>query len=127
MKYLITLNGKRYEVEVEKGQAMAVYTGEAKTNNMIPSSSPIPVSSKPMITKVANIGVGERVSAPMPGTILEVKCEKGQHVKGGDVLFILEAMKMENEVTSPKDGIITGIYIGKGSKVETGSVLCTLE
>ncbi len=62
----------------------------------------------------------------MPGTILQVKCAAGQAVKRGDVLFILEAMKMENEIFAPHDGTISSVAVSQGAAVETGSVLCTL-
>ena len=62
----------------------------------------------------------------MPGTILDVRCSNGQTVKKGDVLFILEAMKMENEIFAPKNGTITSVMASKGAAVDTGTVLCTL-
>ncbi len=69
---------------------------------------------------------GEPVASPMPGTILDVRCSNGQAVKKGDVLFILEAMKMENEIFAPKDGTVTAVCTSKGAAVETGATLCTL-
>lgn len=128
MKYIVTLNGKKYEVEVEKGQATAVYAGEANTpvnpqpvNNQ--PQSPAPVQTAPAATPA---GSGDAVTSPMPGAILDVRCISGQAVKKGDVLFILEAMKMENEIFAPKDGTITSVCTSKGSNVETGAVLCTI-
>ena len=64
--------------------------------------------------------------APMPGTILDVKVTAGQAVKSGDVLMILEAMKMENEIMAPHDGTITSVAVAKGSSVESGALLCTI-
>jgi biotin carboxyl carrier protein len=132
MKYIITLNGKRYEVEVEKGQATAVYTGEAQPMAeapaaAVPAQAPAPAASAASAAPAAPAGAGEPVKAPMPGTILSVSCTKGQAVKSGQVLLVLEAMKMENEITAPRDGTITAVCVTKGSTVETGSVLCTLE
>ena len=62
----------------------------------------------------------------MPGTILDVRCQQGQSVKEGDILFILEAMKMENEIFAGKDGTVTSVCVSKGASVDTGSVLCTI-
>ena len=129
MKYIITLNGKRYEVEVEKGQATAVYTGEAAPVSPAPQpiSQPQAQTAPAPAASAAPAGKGQPVSAPMPGTILEVRCQSNQKVKAGDILFILEAMKMENEITAPEDGTITAVCVNKNSTVETGTVLCTLE
>lgn len=127
MKYVVTLNGKKFEVEVEKGQATAVYAGEAAPV----AAAPAPVAAAPAAPAAAPVaaapaGAGDPVSAPMPGNILQVKVANGQAVKSGDVLFILEAMKMENEICAPKDGTVTSVCVNKGSVVETGTVLCTL-
>ena len=69
---------------------------------------------------------GETISCPMPGTILDVRCSEGASVKKGDILFILEAMKMENEIMSPCDGTVHGVSVSKGASVDTGAVLCTI-
>ena len=124
MKYVVTLNGKKYEVEVEKGEATAVYAGEAAK---APTAPPKPVNA-PTAAALAPVvtGSGDPVTSPMPGAILDVRCSNGQQVKKGDILFILEAMKMENEIFAPKDGTITSVCTSKGATVETGAVLCTL-
>ena len=67
------------------------------------------------------------MTSPMPGNIMDVRVQAGQKVKSGEILFILEAMKMENEIMAPKDGVITAVGVTKGSTVDTGSVLCTLK
>ena len=74
----------------------------------------------------APAGAGDPVTSPMPGTILDVRCQQGQTVKNGDILFILEAMKMENEIFANKDGTVTSVCVSKGASVDTGSVLCTI-
>lgn len=125
MKYVVTLNGKQYEVEVEKGNATAVYAGEAVAAPV--AAAPVAAAAAPVAAApAAPAGAGEAVPSPMPGAILQVKVANGQAVKKGDVLFILEAMKMENEIAAPKDGTITSVSVSKGATVDTGSVLCTL-
>lgn len=123
MKYIVTLNGKQYEVEVEKGEATAVLKGAAPA----PSAPPTPAPSASAPAPAASAPAGsEPIVCPMPGTILQVKCSAGQAVKSGDVLFILEAMKMENEIFAPHDGTVSSVAVSQGATVETGSVLCTM-
>ena len=107
-KYRVTVNGSVYEIELEEIKA-----GESKP--IVQKSAPAEVKS----------GDGEKVLSPMPGNILSVNVTEGAEVKKGDVLMILEAMKMENEIMAPASGKVTGI-VSKGSAVESGSVLCTI-
>lgn len=123
MKYIITLNGKQFAVEAERGKATAQYMGPASAAPApVPAAAPAPAPAAP----AAPAGAGEPVKAPMPGNILDVRVSAGQTVKAGDILFILEAMKMENEIVAPKDGALTSVCVSKGQVVETGAVLCTL-
>ena len=109
--YKVTVNGNVYEITIE-----AVDKADIKSAPVTPA--PAPVASAP--------AGGSAVSAPMPGTILKVNVSNGQAVKKGDVLFILEAMKMENEIMAPCDGTVAGVSVAQGASVETGTALCTL-
>lgn len=121
MIYKVTLNGKIYEVEVEQGEAIVKAEYEAS----LPVAEPAvaaPVVSAPAAAPVAS-GNGEVVKSPLPGTINQIKVTAGQTVKEGDVIIILEAMKMENEITAPVGGKIGNILVTKGASVDTGAPL----
>lgn len=125
-KYQITVNGHAYEVEVEEVDAVSV---SAPTAPAAPAVAPTPKAPAAPATKApATPAAGTTpVTAPMPGTILDVKVTVGQTVKRGDTLFILEAMKMENEIPAPSDGVVASIDTAKGASVATGAVLATLK
>ena len=116
--YTITVNGTPYNVTVEEGAAA---TASA------PAAAPAPVQqAAPAPAKTAAPAEGTSVDAPMPGNILEVKVANGAAVKSGDVLVILEAMKMENEIVAPQDGTVVAVSVAKGDTVEAGQSLVTL-
>ena len=128
MKYKVTLNGRTYEVEVEAGKAMLLDEYEAiapAAPATAPAPAPAPVAA-PSAAPAASLAAGEPVKAPMPGVVLKVQVQQGQAVKAGQVLVILEAMKMENEIVAPKDGTVAQIVAAKGASVESGAPLVIL-
>ena len=134
MKYKVTLNNRVYEVEVEEGEAMLVDEYElAAPAAPAPAAAPVaaaPAAAAPAAAPAAPAGgalaAGTRVDAPLPGNVLRVKVAVGQAVKAGDVLVIIEAMKMENEVAAPCDGTVKQVVAQKGAVVETGAPLVVL-
>ena len=128
MKYKVTLKGRTYEVEVEAGKAMLLDEYEAiapAAPATAPAAAPAPVAA-PSAAPAASLAAGEPVKAPMPGVVLKVQVQQGQAVKAGQVLVILEAMKMENEIVAPKDGTVAQIVAAKGASVESGAPLVIL-
>lgn len=126
-KFNVNVNGTLYEVEVEEIQAGAA---AAPARKPLPAAAPKAAAPKAAAPKAAPArpaaapAGAETVKAPMPGNILEVRVKDGQAVQAGDVLFILEAMKMENEIMAPAAGTVSGVAVQKGSAVATGAVLC---
>lgn len=133
-KFNVTVNGKTYAVEVEEvGLGQGGFTYQPA-----PQAAPAPAATAPKVApapapapqaapKATAAPVdGETISAPMPGTILDIKVVEGKSVKEGDILLILEAMKMENEIVSPVDGVVSKIYVGNAATVSTGDPLITI-
>lgn len=113
-KYKVTVNGIPYEIELEELTGAVPAPAAAAAPAPVPAPAPAPAS-------------GETVKAPMPGTILAVNVAAGDAVKRGQVLMILEAMKMENEIMCPRDGRIVSVSAAKGAAVESGTVLCVIQ
>lgn len=124
MKYKVTLNGKTYEVEVEQGKAVLLDEYEALAP--APAAAAVPAAAPAASAAPVNLEAGEAVNAPMPGNILRIDVAKGDTVKAGQVLVILEAMKMENEIVAPKDGTVAQVVTSKGAVVDTGSPLIVI-
>ena len=132
MIYNVTINDKVYEVEVEKGKANLIRTTAVQA---APAPAAAPVAASPAAAPApaapaapsASVQAGTTpVNSPMPGTILDVKVAVGQAVKEGDLVVILEAMKMENEIYAPCAGTIAQVLTNKGASVDTGAPLVTI-
>jgi len=122
-KYRVNVNGTVYEVELEE------ITGAAAAPAAAPVAAPAAAAAAPAPAApvAAAPAGGEKVTAPMPGNILAVNVAAGDTVKRGQVLLILEAMKMENEIMAPCDGTIASVHTSKGSAVESGALLCVIQ
>ena len=117
-KYRVNVNGTNYEISVEEITGAEAQAAPAQK----PAAAPAPAAA----SAAAAPAGGETVNSPMPGTILAVNVKAGDAVKAGDVLMILEAMKMENEICAPVDGTISAVCVNQGATVETGAPLCTI-
>ena len=131
MKYEISLNGRTYEVEVEVAEPMTA--GEFNAYMPAPVAAPVetapaavPVTAPAAAAPAGVTAAGEAVTAPMPGNILKVTVAAGQAVKEGDLLVILEAMKMENEIFAPCAGTVKQVLVQKGSTVDTGAPMVVI-
>ena len=122
MKYVVTINGKQYDVEVEK------VSGGYKPMSMGAKAAPAAPAPAPAAPKAAPVSAGDNtVTSPMPGTILGVKVKEGDAVKAGQLVIILEAMKMENEIVAPADGVVASVAVKEGDTVETDATLVVLK
>ena len=149
MKYKVTLNGKNYEIEVERGEAILLDVFEASAAPMavptVAAAAPAAVTAAPTAPAPAApaapapaapatpaapaapvLAGGEALKSPMPGSVVTIKAAVGQQVKKGDVLLILEAMKMENEIAAPRDATIVQVVVKQGATVNTGDPLLIL-
>lgn len=134
-KFLIKVNGNQYEVEVEEVRdGSAAYEPQVSYSAPVaapaPKAAPTPApAAAPKAAAPKNTAVpagATTIKSPMPGTILDVKVNSGDTVKKGQVLLILEAMKMENEIMAPQDGTVASINVSKGASVNAGDVLVSL-
>ena len=118
--YTITVNGTAYNVTVEEGTSNA-------PASQAPVSAPVAAPQAAPAKPTAPASAGSvKVDAPMPGNILDIKVSNGASVKAGEVLVILEAMKMENDIVAPQDGTVASINVNKGDTVEAGQTIITL-
>lgn len=129
--YRITVNGVSYDVTVEETAAVATtQPAPAQTAPVAapaPKAAPAPAPAAAPTPKAAPAAIGANViKAPMPGTIVKVNVKAGDSVKRGDVLCVLEAMKMENEIMAPADGTVAGVNVSAGESVQTDAVLLSL-
>ena len=136
MKYNVTLNGKIYEVDVTESDAVVTGISQVPVNTVVapapvapvaaPVAAPAPEAPTAAPAAAPVAADGTQVKAPMPGTILAVKKNVGDAVKAGDVIVVLEAMKMENDIVAPCDGTVKSINAPKGSTVNTDDVLAVI-
>lgn len=132
MKYRILLNGKVYEVEAEKGEAQLLREydpiGEIKLTpqpSVSLASSPAPVVALDPVVPKAPAG-GKSITSPLPGTVVAIKVQQGQQVKKGEVIAVIESMKMENDIVATESGTVTVIFVSKGAQVQAGDALVSL-
>ena len=117
----VTVNGKAYDVKVEELGANAAPAPAAPA-----PAAPAAPAAAPAAPAAAPSG-SETIAAPMPGTILSVNVKAGDSVKSGDVLLVLEAMKMENEIMAPRDGVVASVMVNKGESVDSGKPMIALQ
>ena len=127
MKYVVTMNGKRYEVEVERMSAFHMLTREEIASGVSTPVQPVAAPAAPAAAPAAKAAPGgTSVTSPMPGAVLGVKVNVGDKVSAGQTMFVLEAMKMENEIVAPVDGTVASINVKTGDTVDTDQVMGTL-
>ena len=136
-RFNVTVNGKTYAVEVEEVGGQGGFTVQQAPVQQAPvqqapvqappvQKAPEPAPEEPKAQKAEPvIGEGELMTAPMPGTILDILVTEGQRVSKGDTVIILEAMKMENELLAPQDAVIASVNVTKGQQVNSGDLLFT--
>lgn len=118
-KYIVSVNGASYEVVVEDADPNAVYTKAEEPAKPAPAAAPA-AAAAPAPAASAD---GEKITSPLPGTVLKIVAKQGAAVKSGDVLCIIEAMKMENEIMAPCDGTVASVSVSEGASVNAGDLL----
>lgn len=135
-KFNITVNGATYQVEIEEVGAFAapapqavpqVAAAPAPQATPVQAAAPAPAPAPAPVTPAAPVAGGQQIKCPMPGTILDIPVAQGASVKKGDILMILEAMKMENEILSPADGVVAQIAVQRGASVNSGDLLAVIK
>ena len=126
MKYVVSLNGKNYEVEVTESDAVLTKVTDAPAPAAAPAAPVQQIAPTAAAPAQAPVSGGTNIISPMPGTILSVNVTVGQAVKAGDVLMVLEAMKMENDIVASADGTVKQLHVSKGSTVNTDDVLAVI-
>ncbi len=137
MKYNVTLNGKVYEVDVTESDAIVTGVSQVPFVAAVPAAPAAPVAAPAEAAPVAEAPAapaapapvtadGTQIKAPMPGSVLAVKKSVGDTVKAGEVIVVLEAMKMENDIVAPCDGVVKSINAPKGTTVNTDDVLAVI-
>ena len=132
MKYKVTLNDKVYEVEVEAGKAVLLdeYEACAPAPAAAPAAEAAPAATAapaPAPAAKVDLKAGEPVNSPMPGNILRVEVKEGEQIKAGQLLVVLEAMKMENEIRSVTDGVVKEVFVEDGMKVGLNDRIMVIE
>lgn len=123
----VTVNGKAYDVQVEELGANAAPAQAAAAPAPAAPAAPAAAPAAPAAAPAAAPSGSETIAAPMPGTILSVNVKAGDSVKSGDVLLVLEAMKMENEIMAPRDGVVASVMVNKGESVDSGKPMIALQ
>ena len=122
MKYVVTLENKQYEIEVEQGEAVVLSESTIAVNAVPQTASAVSSST----SQASAPSGGEVVPSPLPGVVLKVCVSAGQQVKAGQLITVIEAMKMENDIVSPRDGVISQVLIVTGQTVEIDAPLVVL-
>ena len=123
MKYKVKLNGKIYEVEVEKGNAELLSEYDAISAPAAMTAAPVQPAAPTAAPVAAPAASGNATPSPLPGMVVAVKKNVGDKVKAGEVVMLIEAMKMENEITATKDGTLVAVLAPKGTQVQVGTAL----
>ncbi len=131
----ITVNGTAYNVQVEEAGSVAPVAVSAPAPQAAVPAAPVPAPAAAPVPEAAPVPAAkaevpadaELISSPMPGTIVSVNVKPGQSVKKSDVLVVLEAMKMENEIMAPHDAVVAAVHVNKGDSVESGTPLVSLQ